>query len=163
MRLDVLRLSQRNRPKTRPSAARQKRPALHAGFPRPKGKAVGDGGAGTTPSETAAAAKCPITRYVNRAVRPGARSRATAWRGGGQPPRSPVRITSDWTASGGLISMTATTTERPMPSPLKRSYFRLPDVTSNTCTSPSHVLRRKVLSRRSLGSASASKSLPPVP
>jgi hypothetical protein len=44
-----------------------------AGFPRPKGQADEDGGAGTTPSETAAAAKCPITRYVNRAVRPGAR------------------------------------------------------------------------------------------
>jgi len=44
-----------------------------AGFPRPKGQADEDGGAGTTPSETAAAAKCPITRYVNRAIRPQAR------------------------------------------------------------------------------------------
>ncbi len=30
--------------------------------------------------------KCPITRYVNRAVRPGARpAQATAWRAGASP------------------------------------------------------------------------------
>ena len=56
------------------TAERERGKAPGAGFPRPKGKAVGDGGAGTTPSETAAAAKRPITRYVNRALRPGART-----------------------------------------------------------------------------------------
>ena len=46
-----------------------------AGFPRPKGQAVENGGAGTTPPETAAAAKCPTERYVKY---PPPRSEATS-------------------------------------------------------------------------------------
>jgi hypothetical protein len=57
-----------------------------AGFPRPKGQADEDGGAGTTPSETAAAAKCPITRYVNRAVR---QERGPERWPGGEAPAAP--------------------------------------------------------------------------
>ena len=59
-----------------------------AGFPRPKGQAVGDGGAGTTPSETTAAAKCPITRCVNRAIRPGARTPSDGLAGGRSLPEA---------------------------------------------------------------------------
>ena len=87
-------------------AERSEAITLGGGFPRPKGQAAEDGGAGTTPSETAAAAKCPITRYVNRALRPGASPRATAWRRRAQARRrSPVRITSDWTTERRVASV----------------------------------------------------------
>jgi hypothetical protein len=56
-----------------------------AGFPHPKGQAGrrwrgGDHAIGDRRSR-----ERPITRYVNRAIRPGARSRTTTWRAGASP------------------------------------------------------------------------------
>jgi hypothetical protein len=56
-----------------------------AGFPRPKGQADEDGGAGTTPPETAAAAS--VQSRVMLTGRSGKERgpRATAWRAGASP------------------------------------------------------------------------------
>jgi len=85
MCLEVLRLSQRDRPKTRPSRARQKRPALDSSARRARrSEMAGRGPRHRRPPQPLAVQSRVM---LTRAIRPGARSRTTAWRAGAARPK----------------------------------------------------------------------------
>jgi hypothetical protein len=99
IRLEVLRLSQRDRPKTRPSGARQRRPALDS--PARRARRPEMAGPGPRHPEARRSRERPTERYVKY---PAPRSELASDDGR----RTTVRrglfgITSSWTASGGSI------------------------------------------------------------